>query len=133
MIENQLKVIDKYISIFHPHIHEITSLDNVLVISAHRYYFFCYGKQAIIAIKPRTKQIFVSGGTKVVPDDYYVKGILTFSSTISGLLSLTNDEFNDVIMEWIRNKHPQIDSYHKLYDFCKSNAKKLSKVQHLLE
>lgn len=133
MIENQLKVIDKYISIFYPHIHEITSLDNVIVISAHRYYFFCYGNQAILAIKPRTKQIFVSGGTKVVSDGYYVKGILNFSSAISGLLSLTNDEFNDLTMEWIRNKHPQINSYHKLYDFCKSNAKKLSKVQHLLE
>jgi hypothetical protein len=108
-------------------------LDDVRVISGHRGYFFCYGNQAILAIKPRTKQIFVSGGIKVVPDGYYINGIINFSNTISSLLSLTNNEFNDLIMEWICNKHPQINSYHKLYDFCKSNAKKLSKVQHLLE
>jgi hypothetical protein len=119
----QLKIIDKYISVFYPHIHEITSLDDVTVVSARRHYFFCYGKQAILAIRPRTKIIFVSDGKRVIPDGYHIIGIQGFSTIIAPMISLTNIEFNDVIMEWICNKHPEIDSRHKLFDFCKTNLK----------
>ena len=130
---DQLKIIDKYISVFYPKINEITSLDDVIVVDVHRYYFFCYGKQAILAIKPRTKRIFVSGATRVVPNGYYVKGIQDFTGMIASMISLTNDEFNDVIMKWLNNKHPEISSQHKLYDFCRTKAKKLSEVKHLME
>jgi hypothetical protein len=137
MIENQLKVMDKYINTFHPHIHEITSLDDVRVIGSRGYYAFCYGNQAVLAIKLRSQRSgYIAPYNSLNTNtnyNYYIKGILGFSNTISGLLSLTNDEFNDLTMEWIRNKHPQIDSYHKLYDFCKSNSVSRDEAKYMFE
>ena len=129
-----LKFIELYINQYHPHINEITSLDNVIVIISRKHYFFCYGKQAIITIRPQTKKIFVSGGTtKVIPDGYIIRGIKGFSNIIAPMISLTNVKFNDVMMEWICNKHPEIDSRHKLFDFCKTKVKTLNEVKHLFE
>ena len=139
MIENQLKVMDKYISIFHPHIHEVTSLDDVVVIGSRGYYAFCYGNQAVLAIKLRSKRTVVKS---IIPnymlngnvsDDYHIKGILGFSNTISGLLSLTNNEFTDLTLKWICNKNPQIDSFHKLYNFCESNSVSLAESKYMFE
>jgi hypothetical protein len=49
------------------------------------------------------------------------------------MLSLTHPEFNNVMMEWIKNKHPEIDSVIKLYEFCEANYKNYNDIKHLLE
>ena len=46
---------------------------------------------------------------------------------------LTIPEFNNVIMKWIHNKHPEIDSETKLYEFCMINHKRYIDVKHLME
>ena len=53
---DQLKIIDKYISVFYPKINEITSLEEVLVVSMNGYFLFSYGNQSIIGIKRRKKK-----------------------------------------------------------------------------
>lgn len=129
-----LKIIDKYISVFYPQIHEITSLEEVLVISMNGYFLFCYGKQSIIAIKQDKKRIFTGPGqVTYINDGYAVKGIYGFSNLLAPMLSLPSDKFNIVMMEWIKNKHPEIDSVEKLYEFCKINHKKYDNIKHLLE
>ena len=139
MIENQLKVMDKYISIFHPHIHEVTSLDDVVVIGSRGYYAFCYGNQAVLAIKLRSKRTVVKPITLDyilngnVSNDYHIKGISGFSSSLGGLLSLTPTEFTNLTLKWICNKHPQIDSFHKLYNFCESNSVSLDEAKYMFE
>lgn len=133
---DQLKIIDKYINVFYPQIHEITSLEEVLVIGSKGYFFFCYGKQAIIAIKQRKKRIYggPTGATLTyINDGYYSKGIQGFSNLLGSTLSLTIPEFNNVIMKWIHNKHPEIDSETKLYEFCMINHKRYIDVKHLME
>lgn len=139
MIKNQLKVMDKYISVFHPHIHEITSLDDVIVIGRRRYYFFCYGNQAVLAIKLRSERTVVKSITPDyilngnVSNDYHIKGISGFSNSLGGLLSLTPTEFTDLTLKWICNKHPQIDSFHKLYNFCESNSVSFDESKYMFE
>lgn len=128
----RLKIIDKYISIFHPRIHEITSLEDVLVVGEKGHFFFCYGKQPIIAIKQRKKRIFTSGNLTYINDGYITKGIQGFSNTLESMLSLTPNEFNNIILEWIYNKHPEINGIEKLYEFCIVNYKKYDEVKHLL-
>lgn len=135
-LTSQFKIIDKYISEFYPRIHEITSLEEVLVIGAKGYFFFSYGKQSIIAIKRRKKRIFggPTGATLTyINDGYYTKGIQGFSNLLGSMLSLTHPEFNNVMMEWIKNKHPEIDSVIKLYEFCEANYKNYNDIKHLLE
>lgn len=131
-----LKFIDLYISKYHPRIHEITSLGEVLVIGSKGYFFFCYGKQAIITIKQRKKRIFTGPtGAKLtyINDGYYTKGIQGFTNIICPMITLTPNEFNGVMLEWIGNKHPEIDSEKKLYEFCKVNYKNYNDIKHLLE
>lgn len=128
-----LKFIDLYISKYHPRIHEITSLEEVLVIGAKGYFFFSYGKQSIITIKRRKKRIFGAGNITYINDGYYTKGIQGFSNLLGSMLSLTHPEFNNVMMEWIKNKHPEIDSVIKLYEFCEANYKNYNDIKHLLE
>jgi hypothetical protein len=132
-LTSQFKIIDKYISEFYPRIHEITSLEEVLVIGAKGYFFFSYGKQSIIAIKRRKKRIFGAGNITYINDGYNIKGIQGFSSLLGSMLSLTHPEFNNVMMEWIKNKHPEIDSVIKLYEFCEANYKNYNDIKHLLE
>jgi hypothetical protein len=123
-----LKFIDLYISKYHPGIHEITSLDEVLIIGTRGYFFFCYGKQSIIAIKQRKKRIFGIDNMTYISDGYYIKGIQGFANLIRPMLSLTHSEFNVVMMEWISNKHPEIDCEKKLYEFCRVNYKSYNDV-----
>jgi hypothetical protein len=131
---DQLKIIDKYISVFYPKINEITSLEEVLVVSMNGYFLFSYGKQSIIGIKRRKKRIFTRPGEfTYINDGYTVKGIYGFSNLLAPMLSLPSDQFNIVMMEWIKNKHPEIDSVIKLYDFCMDNYKNYNDVKHLLE
>ena len=128
------KFIDLYISKYHPRIHEITSLEDVLVVSYNGYFLFSYGKQSIIGIKRRKKRIFgVDQKMSVINDGYVVKGVSGFSNIICPMISLTPNEFNVVMMEWIVNKHPEIDSVIKLYEFCMVNNKNYNDVKHLLE
>jgi hypothetical protein len=121
-----LKFIDLYISKYHPGIHEITSLDEVLIIGTRGYFFFCYGKQTIIAIKQRKKRIF-GGPTRAtltyINDGYYIKGVYGFSNIICPMITLTPKEFSGVMLKWIGNKHPEIDCEKKLYEFCRVNYK----------
>ena len=130
---DQLKIIDKYISVFYPKINEITSLEEVLVVSMNGYFLFSYGNQSIIGIKRRKKRIFGPGQPTYINDGYTVKGIYGFSNLLAPMLSLPSDKFNIVMMEWIKNKHPEIDSVIKLYDFCMDNHKSYNDVKHLLE
>jgi len=128
------KIINKYISITHPHIHDITSLDDVLVLDVKGYYYFCYGRQPVLAIKPRKERKFIGyGKLEYINNGYYVKGIYGFSNIIGGILSLTTNEFNDIIMEWITNKHPEITDYNTLYQFCKDNSKTFREFQDLFK
>jgi hypothetical protein len=128
-----LKFIDLYISKYHPRIHEITTLSEVLVIGAKGYFFFCYGKQAIITIKQRKRRIITTRPVTYINDGYYTKGVQGFSNIICPMITLTPNEFNGVMLEWIGNKHPEIDSEEKLYDFCKVNYKKYDDIKHLIE
>jgi hypothetical protein len=131
---DQLKIIDKYISVFYPKINEITSLEEVLVVSMNGYFLFSYGNQSIIGIKRRKKKIFGTGqNVTYINDGYIVKGIYGFSNLLAPMLSLPSDKFNIVMMEWIKNKHPEIDSVIKLYEFCMVNNKNYNDVKHLLE
>ena len=57
-LSTQLKIINEYITVFHPLIHEITSLEEVLVVAYNGYFIFGYGDRGIIAIKPRRRRIF---------------------------------------------------------------------------
>ena len=131
---DQLKIIDKYIGVFYPKINEITSLEEVLVVSMNGYFLFSYGNQSIIAIKRRKRKIFGTGQKVVYIDNgYYIKGVYGFSNLLAPMLSLPSDKFNIVMMEWIKNKHPEIDSVIKLYEFCMLNYKSYNDVKHLLE
>lgn len=128
------KIINKYISLYHPHIHEINSLDDIIVIEVNNYYFFCYNKQSIIAIKQRKQPKFIGYGKAIyINNGYYVKGINGFSNIIGGIISLKSEEFNNIMMEWINNKHPEITNYDTLYQFCKTNSKPLKEVQLLFK
>ena len=110
-MDSQIKIINRYITEFYPHINEVTSLDGVNVWLYNGRFFFSYGKQAIIAIKKRA-------------GDYYdIKGIIGFSLCVQGLLSLNSSEFKPVILKWICYKHPEITDYDTLYNFCKLNHK----------
>ena len=131
---SHLKFIDLYISKYHPRIHEITSLEDVLVVSMNGYFLFSYGKQSIIGIKRRKRKIFGTGQkVTYINNGYTVKGIYGLSNLLAPMLSLPSDKFNIVMMEWIKNKHPEIDSVIKLYDFCMDNHKNYNDVKHLWE
>ena len=105
-----------------------------MVISMNGYFLFSYRRQSIIAIKRRKKRIFTGlGQFTYINDGYTVKGIYGFSNLLAPMLSLPSDQFNIVMMEWIKNKHPEIDSVIKLYDFCEANYKSYNDVKHLLE
>jgi hypothetical protein len=109
-------------------------LDDVLVLDVKGYYYFCYGRQPVLAIKPRKERKFIGyGKLEYINNGYYVKGIYGFSNIIGGILSLTTNEFNDIIMEWITNKHPEITDYNTLYQFCKDNSKTFREFQDLFK
>lgn len=128
------KFIDLYISKYHPRIHEMTSLEDVLVVSYNGYFLFGYGNRGVIAVKRGKKRIFGEGQKLTyINDGYVVKGVIGFSNIICPMISLTPNEFNIVMMEWIVNKHPEIDSVIKLYEFCMVNYKSYNDVKHLLE
>lgn len=129
-----LKFIDLYISKYHPRIHEITSLEEVLVVAYNGYFIFGYGDRGIISIKRHKKKIFGTGQKWAYIDDgYVVKGVYGFSNIICPMISLTPNEFNEILLEWISNKHPEIDGVTKLYEFCIVNYKSYNDVKHLLE
>ena len=127
-----LRFVNSYIDKFHPHINEITSLEEVLVVAYNGYLLFSYGNRGVIAIKERKRRIFGTDAFTVIKDGYTIKGVNGFSNIIGPMLSLTSDEFNGVMMEWLYNKHPEIDSVEKLYEFCKSNYKRYEDVKHLI-
>lgn len=129
-----LKFIDLYINKYHPRIHEITSLDDVLVVSYNGYFLFTYGNRGVIAVKRRKRKIFGTGQKVVYIDDgYHIKGVYGFSNIICPMITLTPNEFNSVMLEWIGNKHPEIDGVIKLYEFCMVNYKSYNDVKHLIE
>jgi hypothetical protein len=108
-------------------------LEDVIVVNYNGYFLFGYGNRSIIAIKQRKKRIFGSQQITYINDGYTIKGVWGFSNIISPMLSLTTNEFSNVIMEWICNKHPEIDSDTKLYEFCMVNYRKYKDVKHLLK
>jgi hypothetical protein len=111
----------------------MTSLEDVLVVSYNGYFLFGYGNRGVIAIKRRVKKLFSSGKPTYINDGYTIKGVSGFSNLICPMISLTPKEFNVVMMEWIVNKHPEIDNVIKLYEFCMVNHKRYNDIKHLLE
>jgi hypothetical protein len=127
-----LKFVDIYINKYYPKINEITSLEEVVVVAYNGYFIFSYTNRGIIAIKIKKRRLFKSGSMVYINDGYVIKGVSGFSNIVGPFLSLTSDEFNEVILEWIYKKHPEITNVDEFYNFCKSNYKRYEDIKHLL-